>query len=71
MLTTINDGNGTIQSNSTLQTDLKQDLLSHQPFTNTTTQQAGITDDYDDDLMKEGYLPEIYFSLKSDNPAEW
>jgi hypothetical protein len=28
--------------------------------------------DYDDDLLiKEGYLPEIYFSLRSDNPADW
>jgi hypothetical protein len=25
----------------------------------------------DDPLLKEGYLPEIYFSLKSDNPADW
>jgi hypothetical protein len=25
----------------------------------------------EDPLSKEGYLPEIYFSLKSDNPADW
>ena len=25
----------------------------------------------DEVLLKEGYLMEIYFSLKSDNPAEW
>jgi hypothetical protein len=25
----------------------------------------------EDPLLKEGYLPEIYFSLKSDNPADW
>jgi len=30
------------------------------------------SDESDDDpLLKEGYLPEIYFTLKSDNPADW
>lgn len=28
-------------------------------------------DNEDDPLLKEGYLPEIYFTLKSDNPADW
>ena len=25
----------------------------------------------EDDLLTEGYLPEIYFQLKSDNPSDW
>ena len=28
-------------------------------------------DSEDDPIQTEGYLPEIYFSLKSENPADW
>lgn len=34
-------------------------------------QQAGADDNEDDPVLSEGYLPEIYFSLKSENPADW
>lgn len=36
------------------------------------TQNKPVTDDNEDDpVSTEGYLPEIYFSLKSENPADW
>ena len=57
-------------NNSTIQTVLKQAASTH-PSINNGKQQTAIIDEYDDDLMNEGYLPEIYFSLRSDNPAEW
>ena len=57
-------------NNSTIQTGLKQ-ANSIVPSVSSSKQQIVIVDEYDDDLMSEGYLPEIYFSLRSDNPAEW
>ena len=30
-----------------------------------------IEENEEDPMLTEGYLPEIYFSLKSDNPADW
>ena len=35
--------------------------------------QTGVTpeDNEEDQMLTEGYLPEIYFTLKSDNPADW
>jgi hypothetical protein len=39
---------------------------------NVNKQPSSLSEESDDDpLLKEGYLPEIYFSLKSDNPADW
>ena len=39
---------------------------------NLGTQNKPETDDNEEDpVSTEGYLPEIYFSLKSDNPADW
>ena len=39
---------------------------------NLGTQNKPATDDNEEDpVLTEGYLPEIYFSLKSDNPADW
>lgn len=57
-------------NNSTIATGLKQ-ANNTLPSINSSKQQTVIVDEYDDDLMNEGYLPEIYFSLRSDNPAEW
>lgn len=34
-------------------------------------QQPAPDDNEDDPISTEGYLPEIYFSLKSENPADW
>ncbi len=39
---------------------------------NLGTQKKPATDDNEEDpALTEGYLPEIYFSLKSENPADW
>ena len=39
---------------------------------NVSQQPSAQSEESDEDpLLKEGYLPEIYFSLKSDNPADW
>ena len=60
------------KGNSIIQKSLQQTSPSFQPSkNNSTTQPVVQAEEYDDDLMKEGYLPEIYFSLKSDNPADW
>lgn len=36
-----------------------------------TPKKPAIDDDEEDPVLTEGYLPEIYFSLKSENPADW
>ena len=41
-------------------------------ISNVNKQSSSPSEESDEDpLLKEGYLPEIYFSLKSDNPADW
>jgi len=60
------------KGNSTIQKSPQQTNPSFQPSKNNSTAQPVVqADEYDDDLINEGYLPEIYFSLKSDNPADW
>jgi hypothetical protein len=57
------------QKNNTLQTNqLHNEKNSKPEKQNNTSPEQDIDDDI---LMKEGYLPEIYFSLRSDNPADW
>ena len=48
-----------------------QKIQSLQLVNNGSKQPSQIEESDDDPLLKEGYLPEIYFSLKSDNPADW
>lgn len=42
-----------------------------QPVKQVIYSQPAADDDEEDPVRTEGYLPEIYFSLKSDNPADW
>lgn len=60
-----------IQNNKTVQANQQHNAKDAKPEErNNTSPEQGIDND-DDLLMKEGYLPEIYFSLRSDNPADW
>lgn len=53
----------------TTQPDLQQEARSSiKPF----AQNRLVADDNEEDpISTEGYLPEIYFSLRSENPADW
>lgn len=57
-----------LQENNVLQSNQQQKENGYKVNTqNVTTQE----ENEDDVLSKEGYLAEIYFSLKSNNPADW
>jgi len=60
-----------LQQNSNSNANQKSQPL--QRVNNYVSQQPSPPSDESDDdpLLKEGYLPEIYFTLKSDNPADW
>jgi hypothetical protein len=51
----------------------QQQVLPEKPSPKTLVIQNRLTveDNDEDPISTEGYLPEIYFSLKSDNPADW
>jgi hypothetical protein len=40
-------------------------------YASATPEQNNFEDSEEELFLQLGYLPEIYFSLKSDNPAEW
>lgn len=60
-----------IKKNNTLQTKEQHNKKDSKPENQNNTPPGQDTDNDDDLLLKEGYLPEIYFSLRSDNPADW
>jgi hypothetical protein len=57
------------QSTPTPQSNLPKEKISPD---NRFIQNRSIPEDIDEDpMLTEGYLPEIYFTLKSEDPADW
>jgi hypothetical protein len=73
MQSDLNQTQNTIQlpNSSSSNADQKSQPLQR-AINNGNRQSSSVAEESDEDpLLKEGYLPEIYFSLKSDNPADW
>jgi len=70
MQSDLNQTQNTIQQQNSNSSQKSQPL--QRVVNNVNKQPSSPSEESDEDpLLKEGYLPEIYFSLKSDNPADW
>ena len=73
MHSNLNQTQNTIQQQNTPNNNANQKSQPLPHVSNNGSLQPSLPSEESDDdpLLKEGYLPEIYFSLKSDNPADW